>query len=786
MKLFPLLASMTIVVLAACTADSVVVKERAADFAKVEQMRDADKLYIVDCLLPGQIRRMGRMMTFLTAKVPIKTTALDCEIRGGDYVAFDRSNYATALNLWLPAAQEGDAEAQAYVGEIFQKGLGTQPDYQSAALWFKRAAEQGNKRAQLSLGYLYEKGLGVEQDSAVAMEWYQKASGLDDKDLRYAATLQTSPDEGLLEEIKWLKAELNNSRNEARRLSGELAKTQRQLQESQQKLQRYLDERNNTQSKLDAAIGRGDNAAIADLKRKLQDAERELSSYAAQVGNLEKQYRQEVDQLNSKLQETENRANQIYSQLKKQKTEAGEIQLKLVNAEAQLAKTEQELLSAKSPVSVTPTAGDTQQLDAIERKHQDALKKIQKDLQEKENRERLMADQIASLEADKKRYEQEIQQLQKSSVTVAAAQKPVIEIIDPPFMRIRGVPTVTLRSAVKEREIIGKASSPAGMLSVLINDVKSRIDERGLFNRSIAITAQETPVRIVAVDNNGARESLEFKMTLEDPISDSQRGKDDITRLHTVSPWKGLDFGHYHALIIGNNRYQKIPSLDTPVNDARAVDRVLREKYGFKTKLLIDANRYQILSAMNEMRAKLTEKDNLLIYYAGHGELDQVNMRGHWLPVDAEADNNANWISTISITDILNAMSAKHVMVVADSCYSGAMTRSSLARLDVGMSPEKKSEWLKAMLKARSRTVMTSGGLKPVMDGGGGEHSVFAASFIKALDRNDSLLEGQELYRNVSANIVAIAAKYGIEQVPQYAPVNHAGHESGEFFFVPK
>jgi len=182
----------------------------------------------------------------------------------------------------------------------------------------------------------------------------------------------------------------------------------------------------------------------------------------------------------------------------------------------------------------------------------------------------------------------------------------------------------------------------------------------------------------------------------------------------------------------------------------------------------------------------LTEKDNLLIYYAGHGELDRVNMRGHWLPVDADGDNTANWVSTVAITDILNSMSVKHIMVVSDSCYSGAMTRSSLSRLEAGQSNKKKSQWLKAMLKAKSRTVLTSGGLKPVMDGGGGNHSVFANAFINALESNTDLLEGQTLYRNVSSNIVAIAADYGVEQVPEYAPIRHAGHESGEFFFVPK
>ena len=203
-------------------------------------------------------------------------------------------------------------------------------------------------------------------------------------------------------------------------------------------------------------------------------------------------------------------------------------------------------------------------------------------------------------------------------------------------------------------------------------------------------------------------------------------------------------------------------------------------------QLLIDADRYQILSAMNELRVKLTENDNLLIYYAGHGELDEANIRGQWLPVDADADNNANWISNIAITDDLNAMSPRHILVVADSCYSGTLTRSALARLDAGMSDEKKAEWVKTMLKGRSRVALTSGGLKPVADGGPDGHSIFASAFIKALQNNNSLLEGQELYRIVSPHVIAAAEQFGIEQVPQYDPIQYAGHEVGDFFFMPK
>jgi uncharacterized caspase-like protein len=247
-----------------------------------------------------------------------------------------------------------------------------------------------------------------------------------------------------------------------------------------------------------------------------------------------------------------------------------------------------------------------------------------------------------------------------------------------------------------------------------------------------------------------------------------------------------IDFGSYHALVIGNDAYQKLPRLDTAVEDAKAVGGMLREKYGFQVTELHDANRYQILSALNDLRGRLTEKDNLLIYYAGHGELDKVNMRGHWLPVDAEPESTANWIPNTSLTDILNAMNARHILVVADSCYSGSLTRSTLARLESGMTEEARTAWQKKMAEGRSRMALTSGGLAPVLDSGGGTHSVFARAFLDVLRRNQEVLEGQRLFSEISAIVTWAAEAQQFDQLPQYAPIKFGGHESGDFFFVPR
>src|ERR1700728_88355 len=69
---------------------------------------NANRLVVIDCLLPGQVRKLGGQLTYLSPRTPVKATASECEIRGGEYVAYDRANFATSLQVWMPKAQEGD------------------------------------------------------------------------------------------------------------------------------------------------------------------------------------------------------------------------------------------------------------------------------------------------------------------------------------------------------------------------------------------------------------------------------------------------------------------------------------------------------------------------------------------------------------------------------------------------------------------------------------------------------------------------------------------------------
>ena len=242
---------------------------------------------------------------------------------------------------------------------------------------------------------------------------------------------------------------------------------------------------------------------------------------------------------------------------------------------------------------------------------------------------------------------------------------------------------------------------------------------------------------------------------------------------------QAIDFGRYHALVIGNDDYQHLDRLTTAVADAKGVARVLKEKYGFTVSPLYNANRGQILRALGDMRRKLNEKDNLLIYYAGHGTLDAGTQVGFWQPVDAESDYDDHWISTQTITRKLNGINAKHVMVIADSCYAGALfQRKSGSKLPTG---RKRQAWLARMARKGSRTALVSGGLEPVMDRGGQGHSVFAGVLLGVLEENTEVLDGDRLFDLVKHSVVRKA-----RQTPRYDTIQSLKNQGGDFLFVPK
>lgn len=245
-----LLAAGSALLLSACASsggESVV--ERASgprdDPRTIERLvSQAEDLTVVDCLLPGKMRRMGRTITWVTRPRPVKQTATDCEILGGQYILFDRANPDTALAVWTAAAEAGDPTAQTYVGEIYERGLGRARDYATAAVWYRKAADQGYARAQLLLGALYEKGLGVGRDSLKALDLYRKAAGLSEDKVVYlsqalaaARTIQPTVQPGAVSGTK-ARAQLQEVRSALTASDQRVRQAEQEVQRARQEVER--------------------------------------------------------------------------------------------------------------------------------------------------------------------------------------------------------------------------------------------------------------------------------------------------------------------------------------------------------------------------------------------------------------------------------------------------------------------------------------------------------------------------------------------------------------------
>jgi tetratricopeptide (TPR) repeat protein len=87
--------------------------------------------------------------------------------------AYQRGDFATALRLFQPLAEQGDASAQSNLGVMYEQGRGVAQNYREAMRWFRLAAMQGDASAQSNLGVMYFKGQGIAQDFREAMKWYR-------------------------------------------------------------------------------------------------------------------------------------------------------------------------------------------------------------------------------------------------------------------------------------------------------------------------------------------------------------------------------------------------------------------------------------------------------------------------------------------------------------------------------------------------------------------------------------------------------------------------------------
>ncbi|MBL0177429.1 MAG: caspase family protein [Ignavibacteria bacterium] len=233
--------------------------------------------------------------------------------------------------------------------------------------------------------------------------------------------------------------------------------------------------------------------------------------------------------------------------------------------------------------------------------------------------------------------------------------------------------------------------------------------------------------------------------------------------------------GTYHALIIAeeeytNPRYQK---LKRPAQDARNLADVLIDMYHFdepNVRLMFNPKRRDIYSAFDTLEYKLTEDDNILIFYAGHGLFEEKTGQGYWIPCDAD-ENKSTWISNGAIRDALKAIMAKHVLLISDACFGGSIfndMRGTTLNLEA---------LVQRRYAKRSRKAITSTGYEETSD-----VSVFMEVLLAALKNNtEEYLDMWKLFVSVTEEIETRTHKE-----PQYRSIKDLPDDGGDFVFWRK
>jgi hypothetical protein len=245
-----------------------------------------------------------------------------------------------------------------------------------------------------------------------------------------------------------------------------------------------------------------------------------------------------------------------------------------------------------------------------------------------------------------------------------------------------------------------------------------------------------------------------------------------LPQVVNISPY-ALNPGKYYALIVANGTYisPEIPTLRRPVPDAKVLRELLISKYTFDPEniyMLPDMKRANLIMALDELQSKLTTEDNLLIYYAGHGKMDEESGRGYWLLSDAVPSSRVDWFSNSNLTDYIKGFKAKHILLIADACFAGSIFYSRSV-FDNAPPP------IIDIYKNKSRTAMTSGGITEVND-----ESKFSEMLIMHLRENtDQYLTSSQLFRAIENSVMSTNST-----APRFGIIEDSNDMHGDFIFI--
>jgi hypothetical protein len=210
-----------------------------------------------------------------------------------------------------------------------------------------------------------------------------------------------------------------------------------------------------------------------------------------------------------------------------------------------------------------------------------------------------------------------------------------------------------------------------------------------------------------------------------------------------------FDVGRQYAVIIGIDRYKEWPSLRSAASEAKAVRKVLAERYYIDEFFELydeDATAANIRRLFVEsLPKKILAPDSLLIFYAGHGHLD-ASKTGFWIASDATTDafDQRGWVGNAQLRNMIGGLKAQRILVLADACFSGDFLNVSR-----GAVPVIDSAYYRKALQLTARQVLTSGASTAVPD-----ESEFGRQLLNLLERNEEpLLDPVAMYERIRRGV---------------------------------
>jgi len=346
------------------------------------------------------------------------------------------------------------------------------------------------------------------------------------------------------------------------------------------------------------------------------------------------------------------------------------------------------------------------------------------------------------------------------NLSVVDSEPPEIKIISPQMFSARVFQPVS--NNIKQISVYGKANDPGGMTEVMINNQEAVLSSNGEFKADLQLAVGQNEIFVRATDKSQNSITRSFLIYRADTVIDDLK-----------SFYEG---GKYYALIIGISEYEdpQMTDLDDfPTDDAKRLVSVLTNNYTFVEEDIMYLNnpdRTEILRAFDHLHKTVTAKDNLLIFYAGHGYYDEDTELGYWLPSDAEKEFTANWIYNDVLVANVKRIKSKHTLLISDACFSGSIFKTRGLEDDAPEAFKKKYE-------LRSRKAITSGVLKTVPN-----KSIFFKYLAERLETNTSkYLAGSQLFQDIE-----IPVANNTPNTPQYGVIRDVGDEGGDFIFIKK